>query len=48
VNLAKGRDFLRQAINADPNYALAYDGLSFYYALLTDWFEPANEVMPKA
>jgi len=48
VNLAKGRDFLRQAINADPNYALAYDGLSFYYALLTDWFEPGNEVMPKA
>ena len=48
ANLAKGRDYLHQAINADPNYALAYDGLSYYYSLLTDWFEPANAVMPKA
>jgi eukaryotic-like serine/threonine-protein kinase len=48
VNLSKGRDFLRQAIAADPNYALAYDGLSYYYALMLDLFEPANEAGPKA
>jgi eukaryotic-like serine/threonine-protein kinase len=48
VNLARGRDYLRQATSADPTYALAYDGLSYYYALLLDWFEPANEVGPKA
>jgi serine/threonine protein kinase/tetratricopeptide (TPR) repeat protein len=48
VNLAKGRDYLHQAINADPNYALAYDGLSYYYALTTDWFESAMEVGPRA
>ena len=47
-NLNKGRDYLRQAVQLDPNFALAYDGLSYYYALLVDWFEPANEVGPKA
>jgi eukaryotic-like serine/threonine-protein kinase len=46
-NLNKGRDYLRQAIAVDPNFALAYDGLSYYYALLIDWFEPANEAGPK-
>ena len=47
-NLNKGRDYLRQAIALDPNFALAYDGLSYYYAFLLDWFEPANDVGPKA
>jgi eukaryotic-like serine/threonine-protein kinase len=47
-NLNKGRDYLRQAIALDPKFALAYDGLAFYYALLLDWFEPSNEVGPKA
>jgi len=47
-NLNKGRDYLRQAIALDPNFALAYDGLSYYYALLLDWFEPENEAGPKA
>ena len=48
VNLARGRDYLRQATSADPTYALAYDGLSYYYALLLDWFEPAADAGPKA
>jgi tetratricopeptide (TPR) repeat protein len=47
-NLNKGRDYLRQAIALDPGFALAYDGLSYYYALLVDWFEPANDAGPKA
>lgn len=47
-NLNKGRDYLRQAIALDPNFALAFDGLSYYYSLLFDWFEPENEVGPKA
>jgi serine/threonine-protein kinase len=47
VNLNKGRDYLRQAIESDPGFALAYDGLSYYYALLLDWFEPAADVGPK-
>ena len=46
-NLNRGRDYLRQALALDPNYALAWDGLAFYYALLIDWFEPANDVGPK-
>lgn len=48
VNLARGRDYLRQATDLDPGYALAYDGLSYYYSLLVDWFEPAVEFGPKA
>jgi serine/threonine-protein kinase len=47
-NLNRGREYLRQAIAIDPNFALAYDGLSYYYALLIDWYEPANEAGPKA
>jgi serine/threonine-protein kinase len=47
VNLNKGRDYLRQAIETDPGFALAYDGLSYYYALLLDWFEPATDAGPK-
>jgi tetratricopeptide (TPR) repeat protein len=46
-DLNKGRDYLRQAIAVDPSFALAYDGLSYYYALLIDWFEPATEAGPK-
>ncbi|HEV2201829.1 MAG TPA: protein kinase [Bryobacteraceae bacterium] len=47
-NLHKGMDYLNQAIAVDPNYALAYDGLSYYYALVTDWFMPSTEAGPKA
>jgi serine/threonine protein kinase/tetratricopeptide (TPR) repeat protein len=47
-NLNKGFDYLQQAIALDPNFALAYDGLSYYYALLDDWYMPASEAGPKA
>jgi serine/threonine protein kinase/cytochrome c-type biogenesis protein CcmH/NrfG len=47
ADLNKGLDYLRQATVVDPNYALAYDGLSYYYYLVTDWLMPASEVGPK-
>jgi len=41
--------FFQQAIEKDPNYALAYSGLADTYALLTAYTnEPARQVMPKA
>jgi len=46
--LAKGIEYYNQAITADPNYALAYAGLAYYYIVQADWYQPANEAMPKA
>jgi eukaryotic-like serine/threonine-protein kinase len=47
-NLNKGLDYFRQAIALDPNYALAYDGLSYYYQLVEELYFPVGEVMPKS
>jgi TolB-like protein/Tfp pilus assembly protein PilF len=47
-DLEKGLGYLNQAIALDPNYALAYDGLSYYYAALEDVYLSAREAMPKA
>jgi len=47
-NLQKGFDYFQQAVALDPNYALAYDGLSYYYQLVGDLYFPMAEVMPKA
>jgi serine/threonine protein kinase/tetratricopeptide (TPR) repeat protein len=45
----KAITFFQQAIGKDPNYALAYSGLSDTYALLTVYTsEPPRELMPKA
>jgi len=46
--LDKGVNYFRQAIALDPNYALAYDGMSYYYTLIEDLTAPPSEVMPKA
>jgi eukaryotic-like serine/threonine-protein kinase len=46
--LEKGAQFFQQAIALDPNYASAYDGLAFNYAIAEDWVFPPREVMPKA
>ena len=46
--LDKGIDFLHQAIALDPNYALAYDGLAYYYRVAGDWFMPNQDSMLKA
>lgn len=46
--LDKGIDYLHQAIALDPNYALAYDGLAYYYRVSSDWFMSMQDAMPKA
>lgn len=48
-DLKRAIPFFEQAIEKDPNYALAYTGLADSYALVTAYTnEPAREVMPKA
>ena len=41
-------DYFRQAIAADPNYALAYQGLADYYSIIDDVFVPSRDAEPKA
>jgi serine/threonine-protein kinase len=45
---AKGIEFFRKAIDADPSFALAYEGLSFAYWMPVDFFTSPGEGMPKA
>jgi tetratricopeptide (TPR) repeat protein len=46
--LNKGRDYFQQAIEKDPNYALAYVGLAEYYAVIADYTNvPYSETNPK-
>ena len=48
-DLHRAVPFFQQAIEKDPNYALAYTGLADTYALLAVYTnEPARDVMPKA
>ncbi len=44
----KGLDYFRQAIALDPNYALAYGGMSYAYALEDDVLLAPQAAMPKA
>ncbi len=46
--LQKGIEYFDQAIAADPNYALAYNGLALYYIAENDWYLSPHEAMPKA
>jgi eukaryotic-like serine/threonine-protein kinase len=47
-DLQKAIGFFQQAIDKDPNYALAYSGIADTYALLTAYTNlPARELMPK-
>jgi len=45
--LDKGVNYFRQAIALDPAYALAYDGMAYYYALIEDLSVAPSEAMPK-
>jgi serine/threonine protein kinase/tetratricopeptide (TPR) repeat protein len=45
--LQRGQHYFEQAITLDPNYALAYDGLAYNYAIAEDWVAPPRDVMPK-
>jgi len=48
-NLRKAMEQFQQAADRDPNYALAYVGLSDSYVLLENYAgTPANETLPKA
>ena len=46
--LNKGIEYFHQAIDVDPNYALAYEGLSYAYYNANDFFLTPQESMPKA
>jgi TolB-like protein/Tfp pilus assembly protein PilF/predicted Ser/Thr protein kinase len=47
--LNRSRDFFQQAIDKDPNYALAYLGLAEYYAVFADYAPvPYSETIPKS
>ena len=47
--LDKARDYFNQAIEKDPNYALAYVGLADYYDVMPDYAPvPSSEMIPKA
>ena len=46
--LDKGMNYFRQAIALDPTYALAYDGMAYYYTLIEDLTAAPGEVMPKS
>jgi len=48
-NLKRAIDYFNQAIEKDPNYALAYAGLADSYGLFPDYLsESAAKVLPKA
>jgi TolB-like protein/Tfp pilus assembly protein PilF len=47
-SLAKSKDYFQQAIDKDPNYALAYVGLAEYYYVLPDYtYASITETNPK-
>src|SRR5262249_36778427 len=47
--LEKSKGYFQQAIEKDPNYALAYVGLSEYYAVVSDYAPiPYSETAPKS
>jgi tetratricopeptide (TPR) repeat protein len=47
--LRKAAEFYQQAIEKDPNYALAYSGLAETYVLFSSYdVSPANDSMPQA
>jgi DNA-binding winged helix-turn-helix (wHTH) protein/TolB-like protein/Tfp pilus assembly protein PilF len=47
-DLQKGIDYYHQALEKDPNYALAYFGLAASYGVLGSNYLPPNEGFPKA
>jgi len=48
-SLEKAKDYFSQAIERDPNYALAYVGLADYYDVVSDYAPiKITEAMPKA
>jgi eukaryotic-like serine/threonine-protein kinase len=46
--LVKGIEYFHRAIALDPNYALAYEGVAYYYVTFEDLLLPSRDAMPKA
>jgi serine/threonine protein kinase/Tfp pilus assembly protein PilF len=46
--LAKSIEYFHQAIEIDPNYALAYAGLADTYSIVASWYTGSDEDMNKA
>ncbi len=46
--LEKGLGYLRQAIDSDPNFALAYEGLGYYYLVASEWIYSPKDALPRA
>jgi serine/threonine-protein kinase len=44
----KGFAYFHQALEKDPNYALAYDGLAYCYILAFEWLLSPREALPQA
>ncbi len=44
----KGLAYFSQAVVKDPNYALAYDGLAYYYGNSLEWMMSPKEALPLA
>jgi TolB-like protein/Tfp pilus assembly protein PilF/class 3 adenylate cyclase len=45
----KSIEYFKQAVEKDPNYALAYSGMADAYSLLCEWgSSPSNEIFPQA
>lgn len=47
-DLDKGLGYFRKAIELDPNYALAHDGIAMYNQMVEDLYFSPKEVMPRA
>jgi len=43
----KGNRYLQQALERDPNYAMAHLGMAYYYVGIVDYL-PGSEAMPRA
>ena len=43
----KGLDFFRQAIEADPAFALAYEGLAYNYGSAVEWALAPRDAIPR-
>ena len=48
MDVNKGIEYFHQAIGVDPNYALAYEGLSYAYYTSNDFFATPQQSMPRA
>ena len=44
----KAIEYYKQAIELDPNYAMAYVGIGASYFLAAGWYLPPNEAMPQS